>query len=548
MKASIESIHAMKGNSLFKALFVCLVAAAFSFAAIAAGAVPVQNKAKKAFADWKAAQDAVAAAKAKLADAQKNLQNAMTAVVKSGGKATAAQEKVLAQGRAAVAAAEAALREAEKQEVAARVALENEIAELPDGPLKDQLKRERNFPSLVTANGLHTIKFDTPSGQLTVNLPDDMRAGETISGTVIAEPKGQTKEERAKNQSTLEGMVIEIDGKPVKPLSADLQKERESVIQQTFWIYRFDESKPTPGRPNSPANSRRVPISLTNSEGKDLAQTTIPIWPHLVAEDFGGNEVEFTAPLIPSLGQAGRPIVISGPFDGNASNTTLTASSRRTAVPDFGKGPENVSRRFGLLAESPRKAIFSSPDDVTGPVQVTLKEGNKETTAPYRNVAVNLTAPKTNLLKGEKTELTVEVNGLEGIKQAVPMTLESRGVITMEGGTSQPLVIQPSQVGANGRYSTTRGITGVQTGGWIATATVEIHPAPTGVAKAMTQNEKDALEEEAHNMTDDQLNARLKDLGQNLEAEGRDHGIETDKYKRLKEELDILNKERRKRK
>jgi hypothetical protein len=36
----------------------------------------------------------------------------------------------------------------------------------------------------------------------------------------------------------------------------------------------------------------------------------------------------------------------------------------------------------------------------------------------------------------------------------------------------QPLVIQPAQVGADGRYSTTRGITGIETGGWTATATV----------------------------------------------------------------------------
>ena len=42
----------------------------------------------------------------------------------------------------------------------------------------------------------------------------------------------------------------------------------------------------------------------------------------------------------------------------------------------------------------------------------------------------------------------------------------------MEGGIYQPLVIQPSQVRPDGRFTTERGITGVQTGGWTATATV----------------------------------------------------------------------------
>jgi hypothetical protein len=105
-----------------------------------------------------------------------------------------------------------------------------------------------------------------------------------------------------------------------------------------------------------------------------------------------------------------------------------------------------------------------------------VKEGNSATKGTYRNVGVNLTAPKTNLLKGEHTELHVEVNGLQGIKEPVPLTLESNGVITMEGGMYQSLWIQPSQVGADGRYTTTRGITGVQTGGWSSTATVVTTP------------------------------------------------------------------------
>src|SRR5437660_8850740 len=126
-----------------------------------------------------------------------------TSVANSRGKTTAEQEEALAQRREAVARAEAALHEAEKQELAAKVELESEIADLPDGPLKDQLKRERNYPSVVIANGLSTVKFDTPSGQLTLNLPDDMRAGDTITGTVIPEPKGSTEEERNTNRGVL---------------------------------------------------------------------------------------------------------------------------------------------------------------------------------------------------------------------------------------------------------------------------------------------------------------------------------------------------------
>jgi hypothetical protein len=464
-----KSLCALKRNWLIIALIVSVVMVVLSLTAVPTRAGGAEDKAKKALAEWKAANQAVADAKEKLEEARKKLQTEMSAATGSKEK-TPAQEKQLEDARAEVAAAEAALEKAEAALLAARVALEEAITELPDGELKDQLKRERNYPSLIAANGLYVVKFDTPAGQLTVNLPNDMRAGDTISGTVIAEPKGQTKEERAKNQTELNGLVIEIDRKPLRysPPAIDVA---EKGVMASFSISHTNEPRAMPTAASHPSP---LPISLVNGAGKTLAETTVLIQPHLVAEDFVGTEVEYTAPLfnIPPLGQTGRPIVITGPFDGDSSNTTLTASALRTAMQDLKKGTENVSGRFVLLAESPRKAVFSSPDNVTGPIQITVNNGTKQTTGTYRNVSVNLSAPKTNLLKGEKTELKVEVSGLQGIKEPVPLTLESKGVITMEGGAYQPLVIKPAQVSADGRYSTNRGVTGVQAGGWAAMATV----------------------------------------------------------------------------
>ncbi|HEY3026138.1 MAG TPA: hypothetical protein VGJ55_08320 [Pyrinomonadaceae bacterium] len=463
MRTSIKSIPARKMTLLVRTLFACLVVFALSFAAISTWAGPAQTKAEKAFAKWKAAQQAVAAAKEKLADAQKALQNAMTAVAKSGGKTTAAQEAALAQGRAEVARAEAALREAEKQELAARLELENEIAELPDGPLKDQLKRERNFPSVVVANGLRTVKFDTPSGQLTLNLPDDMTAGDTITGTVIPEPKGSTEEERNTHRGVLNGYVVQIAGQsfPVNKGSVG-----------PFVIRRLETPK-GPGRPPTDNSFFDVFVAIDPNDSA-AARARIPLLPSGAVITPDPNVTPTF--VIPPLGQTGRPIVISGPFDGNSSNTTLNGSALGTSVQDFEQNTRNVSGGFGLIAESTRKAVFKAPTDVTGPIELHLTEGKTQTTGNYRNVGVNLTAPKTSLLKGESTTLTVQVTGLQGIKEPVPLTLDSQGVITMEGGMYQPLIIQPSQIGADGRYTTMRGITGVETGNWTSTATVVTQP------------------------------------------------------------------------
>jgi hypothetical protein len=390
----------------------------------------------------------------------------MAVAARSGGKRTPAQEKQLEDLRADVAAAEAALKDAEARLLAARTALEKAIAELPDGELKEQLKRERNFPSLVTANGLQTVTFDTMSGRVIVNLPDDMRAGDTISGTVVAEPKGDTEEERANNIVKLSKVKLRIGSRFPKDQKDLLLMITPRVI--TDFSAELPESFNYTIRLDAPATAE-PPVTIT---------ITGPIW-FVNSETTGAARTVPPAPndfQLPALGQQGRPVEIFGPFDGNSSNTTLNFKTVRSAVQDFEKNTENVSGGFGMIAESPRKAVFTAPTNVTGPIELHLHEQDIKVQGNYRNVGVNLSAPKTNLLKGEGTTLTVQVSGLEGIKQPVPLTLESRGVITMEGGMYQPLLIQPSQVGADGRYSTTRGITGVQAGGWTSTATVVTQP------------------------------------------------------------------------
>lgn len=158
------------------------------------------------------------------------------------------------------------------------------------------------------------------------------------------------------------------------------------------------------------------------------------------------------------MGQQGRPIEIPGPFDGDSANTQLHAGDRDLPI----------------LAESPRKAVFRAPTNTSGPMELTLNERGKETKGTFRNIGVNLSAPKTNLMKGESTTVTVRVEGLQGIPGAVPLHLTKGGVVTMQGGDNQTMMIQPSDVQANGTYTTTRTITGQQAGVFNVTATVVV--------------------------------------------------------------------------
>lgn len=339
-------------------------------------------------------------------------------------------------------------------------------------PYKSRANGTLNDVTIRTSNvgGALEIEADTLIYDVKVYLPDDMAAGDTISGTVVAEPKGNTPEEKEKNSDTLEGLVIEVGGKPV------------SIRQRTFTIQpNFDQtpSKETPGQ------NQTVTVTIRNAANQSTGRTVIPIVPFIRFEppaSSGQPPQNVTAPAseaarfsFPAIGQQGRPVEIFGPFDGDFSNTRVMYGPAGSSVQDFEKNTENVSAGFGIrapLAESPRKVVFRAPADVTGPIAFMLNEQNARATGAMRNLGVRLSAPKTNLLRGERTTLTVEVSGLQGIKDNVPLQLDSKGVITMDGGSFQNLRIKPNEVQKDGRYTTTRQITGQQAGGFTVTATV----------------------------------------------------------------------------
>jgi hypothetical protein len=320
-----------------------------------------------------------------------------------------------------------------------------------------------------TAWGLHTATFETPRGKIKVHWPDDLSAGDTISGTVIAEPAGETEVERAKNLDELNGYVVEIE------------KQRASVLDKVFkWAVPA-------------AVGASTYVILRDRGGKELARTQCPIQqaPAIVPPGRPGEPTQpggrppFTPQpqpadyQLPTLGQAGRPIEIKGPFNGDFGNTKVEIGGKEAQ----------------LLAESPRKAIAQSPTDVTGPTTIRLKQGDVTAGGPLRSVRVSLSAPKTMLHRGEQTTLTVKVEGLKefdlrhdyellnpveievrelmrktGIKSLPLPRLELRNmtpqVVRMEGG-DRSIPIRPEDVSPEGTVTFTRTLTGIRPGGFV---------------------------------------------------------------------------------
>jgi hypothetical protein len=296
--------------------------------------------------------------------------------------------------------------------------------------------------STTMRGGLQTVTFDTIQGKVRVNLPDDMMAGDTISGTVSVQPNGQTQPELDKNEEDRSlSMELFFDAYKVNVPT-------DGGSHETFTI------KVPAGTGNDKAGGQ-IKLALKDKDGSLIQTTTVPFAPPF------GSILTISPPTgfkLPTIAQQGRPVEIPGPFDGSFENTKVTV------------GGEEVP----ILAESPRKAVFQSPMDTTGPAEIVVSEGKTETKGEYRNVKVKLSAPKTNLIKGESTTLKLEISGLQGIKEPLPLHLVKGGVVTMQGGDVQTMSIKPAEVQDNGTFSTTRTITGEETGVWNATATVVI--------------------------------------------------------------------------
>ncbi len=291
--------------------------------------------------------------------------------------------------------------------------------------------------------GLVTTRFSTLEGQVVVHLPDDVRAGDTISGTVFTEPAGRTPEERSRNAGVLEGLVVDVGA------GEETSRAEDGVLRIVV-----------------PAAATTGKITIRGARDASIADAPFRVHPKITDFDPPPREAEpaadETAASEPNehqdfgfsaIGQAGAPVGVSGPFDGEIRNTILEVAGH-LAVP---------------LAESPRGFVVVSPPDFVGVGELTVTEdGQVVARGEYRSLRIDLSAPKLSLQRGERTQLKVEVSGLDGIEEPVRLRLANHSpqVVQLEGGETQSVEIQPSQVGSDGRAVVTRTLTGQSPGGF----------------------------------------------------------------------------------
>jgi len=288
------------------------------------------------------------------------------------------------------------------------------------GPLALQQPADAQTPPPVTqlkgaitkSIGLNTAVFETPHGKLKVNLPDDAAGGDTITGTVVAEPAGNTPEEKAQNEDELVGYVVTV--RPKDPASASPVKP----------------PKCEPGQPvtcNLPPGCTGIDVGC-NPPGTATANSgsscSVPCPPTAPPSPPKGSCT------MPTVGQCGKPFQIEANCDGMFQNSACAVGGTPCK----------------LLAESPRKMVAESPRDIVGLSNLVVQEGQQIAQAPFCNVKVKLFCPKPVLHEGETSTLTATVMGLDKVQNALlSIDNNSPDVLSLAGGNHQILPLSPPQ-------------------------------------------------------------------------------------------------------
>jgi hypothetical protein len=266
------------------------------------------------------------------------------------------------------------------------------------------------------------------AGNATVQLalPPDMAAGDTISGTVYVEPKpGQSAD-------VLEGFVLETP-------------DRKHKISKLKDILTF--TVPPTGI---------VPFVLRDPGGKSVAsgETLLP-------EPDPGLAAFPEGP--PAAIKTGEGFPLGGQFDGIAQTTKCT----------LGETPCEV------IAESPRGAFLQPTEPLagTGPMGLKLEEAGQLREYNLNVMELRLTADRTELHEGERTQVHTMVTGAKGLGEGecyVELTMAAGSAARFVGVAGNTITheVKPGGIRPDGSYSFDTGVVGTQPGGFTINATL----------------------------------------------------------------------------
>ena len=260
--------------------------------------------------------------------------------------------------------------------------------------------------TITQQKGLTTAEFRIPQANIKVFLAEDIFPGEMNSGRIKMEILGKNARQIEKNTSEIGHYTINFNNE----------------------VFTLDNTNKALGFKVSTGKTINGLMELMNGTGVKISELNIPV------KDPKNNSSIPSTCNVPSHALCGSPLRITGPFDGNLSNTNCTLE---------GKPME-------ILAESPRQCIVSYPPAITGNQSLNIREqGKSECQQSVSSVNMNISAGKLNLLKGEKTYVSVNITGLQRLPDIARLTLVNLTpeVVTMFPSNSFTKTLAPDSVG-----------------------------------------------------------------------------------------------------
>lgn len=238
---------------------------------------------------------------------------------------------------------------------------------------------------------LASVTFDTSGGLIRCNLPADLRAGDTISGTIQMEPDGSNDSYKQRSLKKLNDYILFVG------------KQEVYARLGTF-------------RLTVPADTTSLEIRLSNKKGANLGSETIEVAPATSEPEPAGYRVS-------SFVEANKPVAISGDFPGDFRMNEVTVNDQ-AATP---------------LAQSPRSLVFLPPENMSGTLKLRLKEGKHLFRGEFTALSVSLSMVTNKVERGKSHSLLVRVVGLKDNAPSVMVKVQNLTpqVVNLEGGDVQ---------------------------------------------------------------------------------------------------------------
>jgi len=306
------------------------------------------------------------------------------------------------------------------------------------GASKDQLNAETNDDG----NGILATRISTPQGMITVNLPNDLSRSDTISGTVIAEPSGDTPEVQKQHSDEIGGYVVEVQKAEQPPEEPPPDSEPQ--------VAQVPPTEQTPPPPECTGPSEGGCTPKTHKKHKEKPKKNKPYIPPVgtcTPPTTNGcmapveQQPPETTSCKPSKTKTKKKA--APPSEGCQPTTTKTPPRKTSCA------PKTKGQKGAPITATPKNPGFvcAIPKDSKG-ITLVLKDPKGKVVA-RQPIAVNPTPPPTNCSPGTVNLPSVGTLG-RPVQIKAPTSGNSKtGLVKIGGKPCIPLAKSPRQVVVN---------------------------------------------------------------------------------------------------